>query len=205
MSVLVILSLKRHWWWWHRVNLCCRPVYSPLAIDFSPRDSDHIEDGFFVPPVLLYYPPDLSRSEYTSCRPDEALGTVAFHSQPHLYLGFTLFNGSEDIGLASTFSPNGTNSCVVLSCNLSNGVRPSRPFWHLHMMLPACSTDHSKIGESSRSSSCVQLSTWHLMVLMTPRNNITAFSTNPFESLSPLTASSSATSALQFSATSLLA
>ena len=39
-----------------------------------------------------------------------------------------------------------------------------------------------KIGESSRSSSCVQLSTWHLVVLMTPRNNITASSTNTFGS-----------------------
>ena len=39
------------------------------------------------------------------------------------------------------------------------------------------------------------------MVLMTPRNNITAFSTNPFEGLSPLTASSVVTSALQVSAT----
>ena len=45
------------------------------------------------------------------------------------------------------------------------------------------------IGESSRSSSCVQLCTWHLMVLMTPRNIITTVSTNPFEGLSPLTAS----------------
>ena len=39
------------------------------------------------------------------------------------------------------------------------------------------------------------------MVLMTPRNNITAFSTNPFEGLSPLNASSDVTSALQVSAT----
>ena len=32
-------------------------------------DSEHIVDGFFVPPVLLFYPPDLERSEYTFCRP----------------------------------------------------------------------------------------------------------------------------------------
>ena len=51
-------------------------------------------------------------------------------------------------------------------------------------MLHACSTNHGKIGESSRSSSCVQLSTWHSVVLMTPRHNITAFSTDPFESSS---------------------
>ena len=96
------------------------------------------------------------------------------------------------------FSPNGVG---YLPCNLSNGVRPSRPFWHLDKMLPACSTNHGKIGESSRSSSCVQLSTCHSKVLMTPRNNIAAFSTNPFEGLSPLTASSSVTSALRFSVT----
>ena len=40
-------------------------------------------------------------------------------------------------------------------------------------MLPARSTNHGKIGKSPRCSSCVQLSTWHLMVLMTPRNSIT--------------------------------
>ena len=57
-----------------------------------------------------------------------------------------------------------------------------------------------QIGESSRSS-CVQLSTWHLMVLMTPRKNITACATHLFESFSPLTASSVVTSGfLQFSA-----
>ena len=96
---------------------------------------------------------------------------------PNLYLGSILFNGSDDIGLASTFSSHGTNSCVgFLPCSLSNGVRPSRPFWHLHKMLPACSTNHGKIGVSSRSSSCVQIYTWHLTVLMTPRNNIIAFS-----------------------------
>ena len=93
---------------------------------------------------------------------------------------------------------------AFLPCNLSNGVRPPRPFWHLGKMLLPCSTNHSKIGEggSSRSSSCVQLR--HLMVLTTPRNNITTFSTNPFECLSPLTASSSVTSALQHSATRFL-
>ena len=42
------------------------------------------------------------------------------------------------------------------------------------------------------------------MVLMTLRNNITAFSTNPFDGLSPLTAKPSVTSALQFSATRFL-
>ena len=42
------------------------------------------------------------------------------------------------------------------------------------------------------------------MVLMTPHNHITAFTTNPLEGLSPLTASSSVTSALQFSATRFL-
>ena len=42
------------------------------------------------------------------------------------------------------------------------------------------------------------------MVLMTLRNNITAFSTNPFGGLSPLTAKPSVTSALQLSATRFL-
>ena len=93
-------SLKRHWWWWQPVNLCCRLVHTPLAINHSTRDSDHIVDGLLVPPVLLFYPPDLSRSEYTPSH------------TPNLYLGYILFSGSEEIGLASTFSPNFTKSCV---------------------------------------------------------------------------------------------
>ena len=58
------------------------------------------------------------------------------------------------IRLASTFSPNGTNSCVgFLPCSLSNVVFPSRPFWHLDRMHPACSTNHGMTGESSLSGS----------------------------------------------------
>ena len=92
----------------------------------------------------MFYPPDLASSEHTLCRLHEALGTVASHSQPHseLYLGFILIYGSEDIGLARTFSPNDTQTLVLASC----GVRPSRRFKHLDTMLPACSTNHSKIG-----------------------------------------------------------
>ena len=74
--------------------------------------------------------------------------------------------------LASTFSPNGTNSCGnVLPCNLSNGVRPSHP-----------SGTWTKCSPHVPPTTAVQLSTWHLMVLMAPRTNITAFPTNPFES-----------------------
>ena len=43
-------SLKRHWWWWQLVNLYRRPVHSPLTVNDSLRDSDHVVDGFFVPP-----------------------------------------------------------------------------------------------------------------------------------------------------------
>ena len=67
---------------------------------------------------------------------------------PNLYLGFILLGGSDDMGLASNFSPKSTNYRVsFLPCNFSNGVRPSRPFWHLDKMLPACSTNHGQIGE----------------------------------------------------------
>ena len=65
---------------------------------------------------------------------------------------------------------------------MTNGVLPSRPFWHLDRMHPACSTNHGLTGESSLSGSCVLLSTWHLIVLMIPRNSITAFSMSPFDS-----------------------
>ena len=61
MSVLVILT--KHWWWWQWVHLCQRPVRSPLAVNNSPRDSDHIVDGLFVPPLKLFNPPDFACSE----------------------------------------------------------------------------------------------------------------------------------------------
>ena len=118
-------SLKRHCWWWQRVNLCHRPVHSPLSINISPRNSDHFVDGFFVPPVLLFHSPDLARSEYTFCRPHKALDTVVSHSQP--YLGFILFNGCEDIGLASTFSPKWHKFlCRLLATKCSSHVPPTR-------------------------------------------------------------------------------
>ena len=69
----------------------CVAVHSPLAVNRSPRGSDHVVDGFFVPPVLLVL----------TSRP-RALFLTPSHT-PNLYLGFILFNGSEDIGLASTF------------------------------------------------------------------------------------------------------
>ena len=53
----------------------------------------------------------------------------------------------------------GTNSCNgSLPCSLSNGFFSSRPFCHLDKMHPACSTNHGRLGDSSRSGSCVQLS-----------------------------------------------
>ena len=103
--------------------------------------------------------------------------------------------------LASTFSPNGTNSCVgFLPCSLSNGVLPSRLF----RMHPACSTNHGVTGESSLSGSCVVLSIWHLIVLIFPRSDITAFSMGPFDSLSLFTASFVVTSAVHIAATRFL-
>ena len=105
---------------------------------------------------------------------------------PNLHLGSILFSGSEDIGLASTFCPNGTNSCAgFLPCNHAilrvafDRLDPSGTWTRCSPHVPPTT---ARLGKSSRSSSCVQPSTWQVMVLRTPRNNITAFSTNPFES-----------------------
>ena len=47
--------------------------------------------------------------------------------------------------------------------SLKGRLFPSRPFWHLDRMHPACSTNHGMTGESSLSGSCVLLSMWHLI------------------------------------------
>ena len=69
-----------------------------------------------------------------------------------------LFSGSEGIGPASTFFPNGTNSCVgFLPCNLSNGVRPSRPLWHLDKMLhvPTTTARSESLLDTTQQHHCV--------------------------------------------------
>ena len=99
---------------------------SPLfSVCHPPRHSNHIVDGFFVPPILRFQSPNFSGSEHAICIPNEALCAVVSHSKPNPIL----FLGSVVTRLASTISPNGTNSCGgFLPCILSNGVFPSRPF-----------------------------------------------------------------------------
>ena len=64
-------SLNWHWWWWQRVSLCRWPC-------------------------LMFYPPDLARSEYTFGSLHEALGTVVSDSHaPNLYLGFIVTPGQN--------------------------------------------------------------------------------------------------------------
>ena len=56
------------------------------------------------------------------------------------------------------FFQNGTNFCVgFLPCILSKVVLPSRPFWNLDEMHPACSTNHGMTSELSLRGSCVLL------------------------------------------------
>ena len=200
-------SLKRRWWWWQGVNLCRWPVHSPLSISNSPRDSDHIVNCPFVPPVLMFYPPDLSRSEHTFCRRHETLGTVVSHSQPHSELVSGIYSVQRFRGYWSR--QHLLSEWHKLLCRLfamqSFEWRPTvstllAPGQNAPRMFHQPGQDWGVFSESS----CVPLSTWHLMVLMAPRNNSTAFSTNPFEGSSLWTASSSVTSALQFSATRFL-
>ena len=54
-----------------------------LQINHSTRTPITLLMAFFVRPVLPFYPPVLSRFEYTFCRLHEALGTAVSHSQPH--------------------------------------------------------------------------------------------------------------------------
>ena len=143
---------------WQRVNLC----YWPVHVSILPSTSLH------GPPITLLMASLFHLSCCSVFLASRALTThpavQTKHSAllllppshtPNLYLDFILFNGSENIGLASTFSLRMEQILVLafLPSNLSNGVRPSRPFWHLDKMLPACSTNHGKTKESSRSSS----------------------------------------------------
>ena len=61
-------SLKRHRWW-QRVNLCYWPVHSPLAINHSPRDSDHIVDLEFSGHLVKPRRPPEGRQGFTK-RPE---------------------------------------------------------------------------------------------------------------------------------------
>ena len=71
-------------------------------------------------------------------------------------------------------------------------------------MIPACSTNHGKIGESSRSSFLRAALHMALDRSGDTAQQHLAFSTHPFEGLSPMTASSSVTSLSPFSATRFL-
>ena len=142
---------------WQRVNLC----YWPVHVSILPSTSLH------GPPITLLMASLFHLSCCSVFLASRALTTPLAvqtkHSAllflppshtPNLYLGFILFNGSENIGLARP-SLRMVQFLVLafLPGNLSNGVRPSRPFWHLDKMLSACSTNHGKTKESSRSSS----------------------------------------------------
>ena len=177
----------------------------PLSIVWTtPWNSSRAVNHVFVSSVLVFQ---------TSSRALNTLLMTCQRSCLHacfplqttcrkLFLGFIRFSGSVDVGLASTFSPHGTNPwCGRSPCNRSNGARPSRPLRHVLMMFPACSISQGSSGESSLTASCLVLPMWHASVLMMPRSCNTAFSVRPFVCLSPTTASSVATSALRPSAT----
>ena len=103
---------------------------------------------------------------------------------PNLYLGFFLFMGSVEICFANSVSPNGTNYCVVFRM-------PSSRHDLFDMGQDASSMLHNYVrkSDSSVSGSCVLHSMWQTVVRMIPRISITAFSMNPFDSLSPFIAS----------------
>ena len=183
-------------------------VHCPPAVCHSPHNSTYIVDGFFVPSAPRFQPPDFKSSEYPICIPDEAFCTVAAHSEPDPEFASWVRSVHRICGdLFCQHLVNKRNKFLRrhFQCNLLNGVFPSRPFWHLDRMHPACSTNHGNMGDSSLSGSCVVLSIWRLMVRMIPRICITAFSTSPFDCLSPFTASSVVTSALYISSTRSIA
>ena len=90
-----------------------RSVYCPLFLRHPPRYSNHTVDNFCVPSVLRLQSPNFTSSENTICVPNEALCAVVSHPEPnHELLPGVHSVPSMVIFLASTFSPNGTNSCV---------------------------------------------------------------------------------------------
>ena len=138
-------SCKKQWRDWDRVYSKFLSAHCPSAVSHSPRYSNSVLDGVFVPSALRFQSSDFTCSKNTICIPNETFCTVASHSSQilDLYLGFTLFMGSVVSCFANTFSPNGTNPCdCVLPCSISKSVFPLRSFRHLDKIHPACSTNH---------------------------------------------------------------
>ena len=96
---------------WDRVHSNFWSVHCPVPVCHSPRYSNHTVDGFCVPSALRFESSDFASSECTICTPNETLFRIPSQI-PYWYLGFILFIGSVVICLASTFSPNGTNSML---------------------------------------------------------------------------------------------
>ena len=62
------------------------PVCCPSAVCQSPRFSNYVLDGFFVPPVLRFQSSDFASSDHTICIPNETFCTVDSHSKPNYEL-----------------------------------------------------------------------------------------------------------------------
>ena len=145
-------------------------------------------DCLSVPPVLMFYPPAPSAGP---TKHSALLFLTPSHTQRFQEI---LVSPAPSLRMVQTLV---LASCYAIFRVAPDRLDPSGTNCFLHV-------PPTTARSGSRSSSCVQLSTWHSMVLRTPRSNITAFSTNPFKSLSPFIASSSVTSALQFTATRFL-
>ena len=95
----------------------------------SPRCSDHIVDGFCVPSVLRFQSPDIASSDH--CSPNETLCAVVSHSKPHSVVisgVLPVHRICGDLSCQHFLSERDEFLCRLLTCSISNGVLPSRPF-----------------------------------------------------------------------------
>ena len=182
-------SCKWQWRNWNGVHSNFWSALCPLAVCQTPHHSNHTAVGLVVPSALRFQSSAFASPEHTLHSSNEALCNVVSHSKPntHFVTGIHSVLGPVEICLANTFSPSRTGSCDKLPAMPSLG-------WHSPVstfltpgqhMLPAYSTNHGKIAESSLSFSYVLPSMWHLVVLMKRRSSITVLSMSPLDGLSP--------------------
>ena len=76
-------SFTRQWRDWDRVHLNFCSVHCPSAVCHSPKYSNHVLDGFFVPSALRFQLSDSTSSEYTICMPNKTSCAVVSHSKPN--------------------------------------------------------------------------------------------------------------------------
>ena len=99
-------SFKGQWRNWNRTRLNIWSVHCPSAVCHSPRYSNYVVDGFFVPSTLTFQSSDFTSSEYTICIANDTFSNVVSHSKPNpqLLSGIQSVCGSVELCYGNTFS-----------------------------------------------------------------------------------------------------